>query len=85
MDIDAFEQLGNILFYFILSLITLSMLGVDPTQMFLSLTGLFLPLSFLFSSSASKYFEVRKNSPVELLVLALFLAINAHSLLTSNS
>jgi hypothetical protein len=59
---DAFEQLVNIVFYFFLTLIVLSALGVDPQAMFLSLTGLLLPLSFLFSAAASKYFEVSMKS-----------------------
>lgn len=40
-----------------MALISVSLLGVNPMALFTALTGIFLPLSFLFSSAASKYFE----------------------------
>ena len=54
---EAFEKILNVVFYFILSLFALFGLGVDPIGIFTGLTGLLLPLSFLFSSASSQYFE----------------------------
>lgn len=54
---EAFEKILNTIFYFILLLLVLFIFGVDPIGMFTAMTGLLLPLSFLFSSASSKYFE----------------------------
>jgi len=54
---EAFEKIMNVLFYFVLSLFVIFLMGVDPIGIFTGLTGVFLPLSFLFSAAASKYFE----------------------------
>eukprot|EP00557_Chaetoceros_sp_GSL56_P007064 CAMPEP_0176504220 /NCGR_PEP_ID=MMETSP0200_2-20121128/15805_1 /TAXON_ID=947934 /ORGANISM="Chaetoceros sp., Strain GSL56" /LENGTH=888 /DNA_ID=CAMNT_0017903613 /DNA_START=3159 /DNA_END=5822 /DNA_ORIENTATION=+ len=54
---DAFEQLINIVFYFALTLVALTILGVDPFSVFISLTGILVPLAFLFNEAGSEYFQ----------------------------
>jgi hypothetical protein len=55
----AVETIFNFIFYLFLGLIiTASFAKIDPFALFSSLLALFLPLSFLFSAAASKYFEV---------------------------
>ena len=46
---DAFEQLIDIVFYFLLALLALSIQGVDPFDVFISMTGILVPLAFLFN------------------------------------
>lgn len=54
---QALEKIVNILFYLVLGVIVSMIFGLSPMGVFTALTGLFLPLSFLFSAAASKYFE----------------------------
>lgn len=54
---EAFETILNILFSLGLSILALFVLGVEPIGILTGLTGVLLPLSFLFSAAASKYFE----------------------------
>jgi len=55
----AVETIFNVLFYILLGIIIASSLaGIDPFALFSSMIAFFLPLSFLFSAAASKYFEV---------------------------
>ena len=59
---DAFEQLIDVLFYFVLMLIALSIFGVDPFSVFISMTGILVPMAFLFNDAGSKYFQVRTSN-----------------------
>ena len=54
---DAFGQLINVVFFFGLSLIALGILGVDPFDVFISMTGILVPLAFLFNDAGSQYFQ----------------------------
>jgi hypothetical protein len=55
----AVETIFNVLFYLLLGIIIASSLAaIDPFALFSSMIAFFLPLSFLFSAAASKYFEV---------------------------
>ena len=53
----AFESLINVGFYFILWLVVLTIVKLDPWTLFLSLSGFILSFAFMFGSAASKYFE----------------------------
>ena len=53
----AFERLVNVGFYFVLWLIVLTIIKLDPWTLFLSLSGFILSFSFCFGSAASKMFE----------------------------
>eukprot|EP00550_Attheya_septentrionalis_P002041 CAMPEP_0198290392 /NCGR_PEP_ID=MMETSP1449-20131203/8286_1 /TAXON_ID=420275 /ORGANISM="Attheya septentrionalis, Strain CCMP2084" /LENGTH=1212 /DNA_ID=CAMNT_0043988897 /DNA_START=249 /DNA_END=3887 /DNA_ORIENTATION=- len=53
----AYESLINVVFYFILGLICLIILDLDPVQLFLSFSGIFLSFAFMFGSAGAKYFE----------------------------
>jgi hypothetical protein len=55
----AYESLINVVFYFILGLICLIILDLDPVQLFLSFSGIFLSFAFMFGSAGAKYFEVK--------------------------
>lgn len=55
----AVENLVNVGFYTVLGCITLSRLGIDPLQLFFSLSSIILAFAFMFGSGAAKYFEVR--------------------------
>lgn len=54
---DAFEKMINFVFYIILALVLAAAAGFNPSELFLSMGAIFLPLSFLFSAAASKFFE----------------------------
>ena len=54
---DAFEQLINVAFYFGTVLLVLGILGVDPFNVFISMTGILVPLAFLFNEAGSQYFQ----------------------------
>jgi len=53
----AFESLVNIGFYFLLFMLVLTIIELDPWTLFLSLSGFILSFSFMFGNAASKYFE----------------------------
>eukprot|EP00561_Arcocellulus_cornucervis_P003859 CAMPEP_0185807866 /NCGR_PEP_ID=MMETSP1322-20130828/5267_1 /TAXON_ID=265543 /ORGANISM="Minutocellus polymorphus, Strain RCC2270" /LENGTH=1399 /DNA_ID=CAMNT_0028504049 /DNA_START=527 /DNA_END=4726 /DNA_ORIENTATION=+ len=53
----AFERLINVGFYFVLWLIILTIVKLDPWTLFLSLSGFILSFSFCFGSAASKMCE----------------------------
>jgi hypothetical protein len=53
----AFEKIVNIVFYFVLGCIVLSIFGVDPLVLFASVSGFVLGFAFMIGSAASKYFE----------------------------
>lgn len=53
----AFESMFNVLFYFVVGLITVAALGANPLVIFASLSGFVLGFSFMISSASSKYFE----------------------------
>lgn len=54
---DAFEQLINIAFYFGIMLLALGICGVDPFSVFISMTGILVPLAFMFNDAGSQYFQ----------------------------
>lgn len=54
---DSFAQLFDIIFYFSLSLLALGLFGVDPFSVFISMTGILVPLAFLFNDAGSEYFQ----------------------------
>ena len=55
----ALEQIINFFFYVILFFTIVVLFGFNPTSAFAGVFALATPLSFLFSSAASKWFEVR--------------------------
>lgn len=55
----AVENIVNVGFYGVLGCIALSRLGIDPLQLFFSLSSVILAFAFMFGSGAAKYFEVR--------------------------
>lgn len=54
----AIEQILNVGFYFVLGCYVLARLGLDPLQMFFSLSSFVLAFAFMFGTAAAKYFEV---------------------------
>lgn len=54
---DALENLLNVVFYTILTVVLLLVMQVDFLTVFSTLAGIILPLSFLFSTAASLYFQ----------------------------
>ena len=59
---DAFERLVNFGFYFLLFFAVIVAIGLDATNIVAVSASVLLPLSFLFSASASKYVEVSLDS-----------------------
>jgi small-conductance mechanosensitive channel len=53
----AFEKIVNAFFYFFVTIIAITILGIDIWSVFLSINTLILGASFLFGSAASNYFE----------------------------
>ena len=53
----AFEKIVNAFFYFFVTIIAITILGIDIWSVFLSINTLILGASFLFGSAASLYFE----------------------------
>jgi hypothetical protein len=60
----AYESLINVVFYFILGLICLIILDLDPVKLFLSFSGIFLSFAFMFGSASAKYFEVNTSKNI---------------------
>lgn len=54
----AFEIMLNVIFYVILAIIILAVLGLDPLALFISISGIVLAFAFMIGSASSKYFEV---------------------------
>ena len=54
---EAFERLFNTGYYFLLVMLILSILQLNPWAFIASLTGVLLSFSFCFGTAASKYFE----------------------------
>ena len=54
---EAFERLINSFYYFLLWMLILSILDLNPWPFIASLTGLLVSFAFCFGSAASKYFE----------------------------
>lgn len=57
----AAGKLINLIFYFVLGMIVLTICNLNPLALFLSLSGLILSFAFMFGSAASTYFEVRNE------------------------
>lgn len=53
----AVKRIINIFFYIVVGAICLSQLGVDPLQLFFSLSSALLAFAFMFGSASSKTFE----------------------------
>ena len=53
----ALERLLNIIFYTIIIVIILIILGLDPLALFLSFSSIILAFAFVVGSSAAKVFE----------------------------
>mgnify|MGYP005843868843 CR=1 FL=1 len=53
----AVEGIINTIFYIVLGSFVLGQLGVNPLQLFFSLSSVILAFAFMFSNSSSKYFE----------------------------
>lgn len=64
---EALEEIINGFFYFVLMLVILSILKVNPWPLLVSASTLLVSFSFAVGSSASKYIEVRLygSSPAE--------------------
>jgi hypothetical protein len=56
----AVEKLLNVLFYIVLGAFCLSLIGIDPMDVFLSISGLLLAFAFMFGGSSAKFFEVSR-------------------------
>ena len=54
---EAFERLINTVYYFLLWMLILSILDLNPWPFIASLTGVLVSFAFCFGSAASKYFE----------------------------
>jgi len=53
----AFERVINIGFYAVLIILTLPQLGIDPFDLFLSLSSIIVGFAFMIGPAASKMFE----------------------------
>jgi hypothetical protein len=54
----AFEIITNVIFYVILAIIVIVVLGFNPLSLFVSISGIILAFAFMIGSASSKYFEV---------------------------
>ena len=54
---EAFERLINSLYYFLLAMLLLSIMDLNPWPFIASLTGVLVSFAFCFGSAASHYFE----------------------------
>lgn len=54
---QAFENIINIGFYFILFFIVVAALGVDPFILFASVSGFVFSFTFMFGSATSTFFQ----------------------------
>lgn len=53
----AFEIVINVVFYILLFLIMVAMIGIDPLSLILSISSLIVGFAFAISSASSKAFE----------------------------
>ncbi|GKY96897.1 hypothetical protein MPSEU_000648700 [Mayamaea pseudoterrestris] len=53
----SFERIFNVMFYFILACIVLSILGIDPIVLFASISGFVIGFAFMIGSAAAQFFE----------------------------
>jgi hypothetical protein len=53
----TFECIINVIFYFIMYCIILSILGLEPLVLFASVSGFILAFAFMIGAACSKYFE----------------------------
>ena len=53
----SFETIFNIVFYFIVVCVVLSVLGIDPLVLFASVSGFVLGFAFMIGAAASKFFD----------------------------
>ncbi len=68
---DAIEGMATALFFFILSLVILSIMGIKFQDIVSFWTSVILPFSFLFGTAVSKWLEVCKKSNVTLSIFTL--------------
>lgn len=54
---EAFERLFNTVYYFLLAMVLLMIVGLNPWPFIASLTGILISFAFCFGTAASKYFE----------------------------
>ena len=59
---NVLEDTVNGLFFFVLSLLLLSFMQINPWPLLVSLTSLLVSVSFALGSSVSKYVEVRRTA-----------------------
>jgi small-conductance mechanosensitive channel len=57
---NVLESTINGIYYFVMSLLLLSFMEINPWPLLVSLTSLLVSVSFALGSSVSKYVEVRK-------------------------
>jgi small-conductance mechanosensitive channel len=53
----AFERIINVVFYFVVVCVVLSVVGIDPLVLFASISGFVLGFAFMIGAACSKYFE----------------------------
>jgi hypothetical protein len=53
----AFERIINVVFYFVVICVVLSVMGIDPLVLFASISGFVLGFAFMIGAACSKYFE----------------------------
>ena len=53
----SFETIFNVIFYFVMACIVLSIIGIDPIVLFASISGFVLGFAFMIGSACAKYFE----------------------------
>jgi len=54
---DAIERMMNVVFFFVLTLLLLSVMNLSPISLLFSITSLLVSVSFALGSSVSKYVE----------------------------
>jgi hypothetical protein len=66
---NVLESTINGLFYFVVSLLLLSFMQINPWPLLVSLTSLLVSVSFALGSSVSKYVEVRWTNRRDLVIV----------------
>jgi hypothetical protein len=54
---NAAERIFNCIFYTVVAIIIMSILGLDPMAMFLSLSSIIVAFAFMIGNASAKYFE----------------------------
>ena len=54
---EALENIFNIVFYAVMIIVILTLMGFDPLSLFLSLSSIILAFAFMIGSASAKYFE----------------------------